>query len=226
MQYQSSELYQSKSNGFYSSFFAILSFLAFCAFSANAHASYTWVTGSYKHKNNAETRVSLPAFAALNAKLISTKAKGLKYRVVVGCYPTKNSALQDIALIRGAGVHGEWLMKSKAGCLGSKIKNSLNDIESTIPFDMAIQNSEPIFHPTKWDFKIGNKVAYTSGNNPAEFFTEPKDDKQCFVVKRRMVSLKQFKHIKPPKNLSDYELKSKDASSATCKVVYIYAVKK
>jgi len=200
-----------------------------------AHADYTWVTGSYQNKDMAIARVNDNGFMAINAKIVTTKADGFRFRVIAGQYANMQDAYADRDRVLKSGAKGVWLMTIKPMVFASPIlyKDQISrhggdaaavrqPKESPQPTGVNADGQKerhPAFTPKKWSFNGGLKVAFTAGENPSIYFNN--DNYDCRMLVKHYVF--DMSEVAPPRRYEDY-FKERIGNEKHCHVAHVYKV--
>lgn len=206
--------------------------LASISMQSAAQAEVAVVAGTYWDRSVAEKAVERGKDIGFDLAIVTTKQKGFKFRVISGCYKSNFEASNARRKMARKGYKGLWLLQTSLGCDGAK-----SDAESVVK-DERISSGvkkasgqnlidRKIFAPKKWQFKSGDKVAYTDGENPALYFNKDLgNDDVCRVVISKVVS--DYRDIEPPSNENDYmaSINSKYFKGGSCKVAFVFEVVK
>lgn len=202
-------------------------FFLMIAIPNSAKAEYTWVLGSYVNKITADNAVNSHSLSSVGAKLVGTKAKGLRYRAISGCYSDEAAARKDRFVMAASAGRGVWMLKSKVGCNSSLPSLSSRDMKITKHTDRPVLDFvDNDFKPKRWKSNIDGKndVAFTADESPSLYF-DSENKETCRLVVSRYVD--SIENINPPENRSDYEfgVSKKMFADGKCRVAYVYKVK-
>lgn len=201
--------------------------------SFSAHASYTWVMGSFKSEEAAAASVSDARLVKIGAVSVRSRSPEYARRILAGCFDTREEAMKKRGLYASASnSRGIWLLRSGLACHKAAARKAAAGMNGVIEAARNAGDAAEVavggdgisasFRPKRWKYAGGNKVAFTDGENPAFFYT---GDTCRVIVYKKMTDIAD---VEPPSDRAAYFFNKteNDGSQRACKIAFVYEVQK